>query len=69
MTQNCKVLTHNCRGSLFAVKGDKIIVASGLKDFIVADAGNALLICPIADEQRIRNVVNDVETRFGEKFV
>ncbi len=69
VTQNCKVLTHNCRGSLFAVKGDKIIVASGLKDFIVADAGNALLICPIADEQRIRNVVNDVETRFGEKFV
>ena len=51
------------------MKGDKIIVASGLKDFIVADAGNALLICPIADEQRIRNVVNDVETRFGEKFV
>lgn len=68
VTQNCKVLTPGCTGSLFAVKGDKIVVAAGLKDYIVADNGNALLIYPIADEQKIRQIVNDVKTRFGEEF-
>jgi mannose-1-phosphate guanylyltransferase len=69
VTQNCKILSHDCHGTLFAVRGDKIVVAAGLKDYIVADNGNALLICPIADEQRVRQVVNDVATHFGEKYV
>lgn len=69
VAQNCKVLSPGCEGSLFAVKGEKIVVASGLKDYIVADNGNALLIYPIADEQKIRQIVNDVKSRFGEDFV
>lgn len=69
VTQNCKVLTTDCKGSMFAVNGDKIVVAAGLKDYIVADNGNALLIYPIADEQKIRQIVNDVKTRFGEDYV
>lgn len=69
VTQNCKILTENCSGSVFAVKGDKIVVASGLKDYIVAENGNALLIYPIADEQSIRRIVNEVKSRFGEDYV
>lgn len=69
VTQGCKVLAADCEGTLFAVGGDKIVVASGLKDYIVADQGNALLIYPLADEQKIRQVVNDVKTRFGEEYV
>ena len=69
VTQNCKVLATDCSGSMFAVTGDKIVVASGLKDFIVADNGNALLIYPIKDEQKIRNIVNEVKNRFGDEFV
>ena len=52
VTQNCKVLATDCADSMFAVNGDKIIVASGLKDYIVADNGNALLIYPKRDEQK-----------------
>lgn len=69
VTQNCKVLTYNCENNIFAVKGDKIVVASGLKDYIVADTDSALLIYPSADEQKIRNVVNDVQTHFGENYI
>lgn len=69
VTQNCKLLAHDCSGSVFAIKGDKIIVASGLKDYIVAENGNALLIYPLKDEQRIRQVVNDVKNRFGEEYI
>lgn len=69
VTQGCKVLTSDCTGSMFAVTGDKIVVAAGLKDYIVADNGNALLICPLADEQKIRQIVLEVKDRFGEKYV
>ena len=44
-------------------------MAAGLRDYIVADTENALLIYPVAQEQRIRQVVNDVKSRFGEEYV
>lgn len=69
VTQNCKVLATGCSGSMFAINSDKIVVAAGLKDYIIADNGNALLIYPIADEQKIRQIVNEVKARFGEEFV
>ena len=69
VTQNCKVLASDCTGTIFAAEGDKIIVASGLHDYIVADAGNALLIYPMKAEQLIRNIVNEVKERFGSDFV
>lgn len=69
VTQGCKVLLHDCRDSVFAVNGDKIIVAAGLDGYIVAENDNALLIYPVAEEQKIRQVVNDVRARFGEDYI
>lgn len=69
VTQNCKAILSDCSGSIFAAEGDKIIVAEGLKDYIVADTGKALLIYPLKEEQKIRNIVNDVKNRFGDSFV
>lgn len=69
VTQNCKLIARDCEGSLFAIKGDKIVVASGLKDYIVAENGNALLIAPRAQEQEIRTMVNEVKSRFGPDYI
>lgn len=69
VTQNCKVIASDCSGTIFAEENDKIIVASGLKDYIVADTGKALLIYPLKDEQKIRNIVNEVKTHFGEDYI
>lgn len=69
VTQNCKALALGCENTLFAVEGNKIVVAQGLKDYIVADTGNALLICPRSDEQKIRQFVTEVRNRFGEEFL
>ena len=69
VTQNCRVLQHNCNNTIFSIDhNDRIIVASGLKDYVVASSGNAILICPISEEQRIRQVVNDVKDLFGPEF-
>ncbi|MCM1006253.1 MAG: mannose-1-phosphate guanylyltransferase [Prevotella sp.] len=69
VTQNCKLITRECAGSVFAIKGDKIVVASGLQNYIVAENGNALLIAPRSQEQEIRTMVNEVKTRFGEDYI
>ncbi len=69
VTQGCKVLTHDCKNSVFAVNGDKIVVAAGLDGYIVAENDNAILIYPISEEQKIRQVVNDVRARFGEDYI
>lgn len=69
VTQNCRVLAYNSTGNIFAVQDDKLIVANGLKDYIIADAGDVLLICPKADEQTIKQYVNDVKLAYGDKFL
>ncbi|MDE7380598.1 MAG: mannose-1-phosphate guanylyltransferase [Muribaculaceae bacterium] len=69
VSQGCRVITHDCTNSMFAVGSDKIIVAAGLDNFIVADNGNALLIYPLSREQEIRSIVNEVRENFGDDFV
>ena len=69
VTQNCRALLSDCKGSIFAAEGNKIIVAAGLKDYIVADTEKALLIYPVNEEQKIRIIVNDVKSHFGEDFI
>lgn len=69
VTQNCPLLASNCSGTLFAVEGRKIVVADGLKDYIVADGDRALLIYPKDKEQNLRHIVNEVKDRFGDDFI
>lgn len=69
VTQNCRLLASDCQNSLFAVKGEKIIVADGLKDYIIVDSDKALLIYPIKKEQDLRHIVNEVKDRFGDDFI
>lgn len=69
VTQRCNVLAYNSSGNIFAVKGEKLIVVDSLQDYIVADSGDVLLICPKSEEQRIKNMVNDAKVNFGDKYL
>lgn len=51
------------------MRGDKLVVVDGLKDYVVADAGDVLLICPMSEEQRIKQMVNDCKQLFGDKYL
>lgn len=68
VTNNVNVLAYNSRGNVFAVREEKLVVVNGLEDYIIADADGVLLIWPRSQEQKIRQVVNDVKVKFGEKF-
>lgn len=70
VTQNCNVITYDSAGNIFAVRQpDKLVVTAGLNDYIVADSGDVLLICPKEREQDIKRMVNDVQERFDDKYL
>lgn len=70
VTQGCKVFAYDTTGSIVASRNpDKLIVACGLKDYIVADADDVLLICPREREQQIKQIVDDVRLAYGDKHL
>lgn len=69
VAQNCNLLAYNSSGNIFAVRGEKLIVVSGLNDYIVADTGDVLLVCPKSEEQRIKLMVNDAKIDYGDKYL
>jgi mannose-1-phosphate guanylyltransferase len=69
VTQNCRALMFNSHNNIVALKGDKLIVASGLEGYIVADVDDALLIVPLDEEQKIKTYVNEVKSKFGDKYL
>lgn len=69
VTQNCRVLAYESKGNIFAVSGDKLVAVKGLDDYIIADSGDVLLICPKSDEQRIKLIVNDAKIAYGDKYL
>ena len=62
-------MAYNSKGNIFAVNGDKLVVVDSLEDYIIADAGDVLLICPKANEQSIKQMVNDAKVTFGDKYL
>lgn len=69
VSQHGDTLLYNSHNNVIAVGGDKVVVLSGLDNYIVADVDDALLIVPKDEEQRIRLYVNEVRSRFGEKYL
>jgi len=70
VTQECKVMSYDTTGSIFASRNpEKLIVVSGLKDYIVVDANDVLLVCPREREQAIKQIVDDVRMAYGDKHL
>jgi mannose-1-phosphate guanylyltransferase len=40
-----------------------------LNNYIIADADDVLLIVPKDEEQKIRQYVNEVKLKYGDKFL
>ncbi len=63
------VMVDNTSNCIINMPKNKLAVIQGLENFIVVETENVLLICPKDDEQQVRNLVNDVKLKKGEKFV
>lgn len=63
------VMLDNTNNCVVNMPKNKLAVIQGLDDFIIVDTDQVLLICPKEDEQQVRNLVNDVKLKKGEKFI
>jgi len=61
--------TYSTERTFISLPKGKIAVVNGLKDYIVVDTPDALLICPRSEEQSIKNYIDDVRFANGEKFI
>jgi mannose-1-phosphate guanylyltransferase len=55
VAQGCEHLAIETRGCL--VRSKKLVTTIGLKDLVIVDTDDALLICPRAEAQRVRQIV------------
>jgi len=63
------VLCYDTRQCIINMPKNKLVVIQGLEDYIVVEQDHVLLICKKADEQQLRQIVNDVKVEKGDKFV
>lgn len=64
-----QVYIYNTRNTLVSLPNDKVAVVNGLKDYIVVDTEDALLICPMSDEQNIKTYIEEVRFATGDKHI
>ncbi len=63
-----EIFSYDTRGNIFSIAPGKIAVIQGLKDYIVVDTGDVLLIVRKEEEQNIKNYVEDVKRASGENY-
>lgn len=65
---NSKTYLLNADGNMIRSKKDKLVVIDGLKDYIVVDKEEVLLIFPKSKEQDIKQILQGVKSTFGDSF-
>lgn len=63
------VFSYDLDNCIVNMPKDKLVVLQGLKDLIVVESDNILLICKKEDEQEIKQYVNDVKLKLGDKYL
>lgn len=62
---NCQILAEDAQGNMIHSPKGKIVVIEGLKDYIVVDKEEVLLIYPKSKEQDIKKILTKVKDKFG----
>ncbi|TAG56122.1 MAG: mannose-1-phosphate guanylyltransferase, partial [Runella slithyformis] len=65
---DAKLMLYDTKNCIVKTPKDKLVVVQGLDGYIIAEYDNVLMICPIAEEQRVRDFVADAK-QFGNQFI
>jgi len=64
-----RAMLYESEDNIVAIEDrNRLAVIQGLKDYIVVESGNVLLICRKTDEQRIKQYMADAQIRYGDEF-
>jgi len=68
-TVSGNVIYRDSKNNIVRTQSGKRVVIQGLKDYIVVEKEDVLLICPKNQEQEIKQITLDVKSKFGDEFV
>lgn len=60
--------TYDTRNTIISLPKDKVAIISGLRDYIVVDTDDVLMICPRSEEQNLKKYIDDIKFNQGDKF-
>ncbi len=63
---NAKTVLLETSGNMIRTTDNKIVVVDGLKDFIVVETNDVLMICPKEKEQNVKQYLTEVKKKFGD---
>ncbi|HEY5469764.1 MAG TPA: mannose-1-phosphate guanylyltransferase [Bacteroidales bacterium] len=61
-----KAFTHESNGNLISITPGKVVLIEGLKDFIVVDTDDALLIIRKEEEQKIKQYLEEIKSEIKD---
>ena len=64
-----KLLNYEMEGCILYNNTNQLIVVHGLQAYIVINTPDALLICQKSEEQRIKQMLSDIEKKFGKDYI
>ncbi|WP_242119877.1 mannose-1-phosphate guanylyltransferase [Aestuariivivens sediminicola] len=65
---NARTLADEATGNMIRTKNNKIVVIDGIRDYIIVDKEEVLLIFPKSKEQDIKKTLQKVKDQFGEQY-
>jgi mannose-1-phosphate guanylyltransferase len=63
------VYMYDSSGNIVNVEDNRLVVLQGLKDYIVVQNDNVILVCRREDEQKIKQFVNEIKSELGEDMM
>ena len=66
---NSNVVLENCKNNIIVTPKDKLVVVQDLEGYLITEKDNAILICKKDDHNAQRKFFNDVEMKFGDKYI
>jgi mannose-1-phosphate guanylyltransferase len=63
------VFMYDSSGNIVKVQDDKLVVLQGLKDYVVVQNDNIILVCRLDEEQKIKQFVNEIRSELGEEMM
>ena len=60
---------YDTRSSIISLPAGKVAVVSGLKEYIVGDTDDVLMICPRSEEQNIKKYIDEVKFHTGDRYI
>ena len=65
---NANVFAMDASGNIIRTSKDKLVVIEGLKDYIIVDKEDVLLLYPKAKEQELKKTLQALKNTFGEHY-